>query len=80
MISEIDVWSQLGCSDHSEIRFNLEWEVNYNNPVLVHEFRRDKYEDLRRYHEEVNWESLGLGLGMYLYQNFDRYRYRYRYY
>ncbi len=62
MISEVDVGSQLGCSDHREIRFNLEWEVNHNNNlVLVPEFRRANYEGLRRHLEEVDWESLGLG-------------------
>ncbi len=38
MISEVDVGSQLGCSDHREIRFNLEWEVNRDNSLtLVHQ-------------------------------------------
>ncbi len=45
-----------------EIRFNLEWEVNHdNNLVLVPDFRRANYEGLRQHLEEVNWESLGLG-------------------
>ncbi len=62
MISEVDVGSQLGCSDHREIRFNLEWEVNRdNNLTLVPDFWRGNYEGLRRHLEEVNWESLELG-------------------
>ncbi len=62
MISEVDVGSQLGCSDHREIRFNLEWEENGdNNLTLVPDFRRANYEGLRRHLEEVNWESIGLG-------------------
>ncbi len=62
MISEVDVRSQLGCSDHREIRFNLEWKVNRdNNLILVPDFRRVNYEGLGRHLEEVNWESLELG-------------------
>ena len=62
MISGVDVGSQLGCSDHREIRFNLEWEVNHNNNlVIVPDFRRANYEGLRRHLEEVNWEYLEVG-------------------
>ncbi len=62
MISEVDVGSQLGCSDHREIRFSLEWEVNHsNNLVLILDFRRANYEGLRRHLEEVNWKSLEVG-------------------
>ena len=62
MISGVDVGSQLGCSDHREIRFNLEWEANHsNNLVIVPDFRRANYEGLRRHLEEVNWEYLEVG-------------------
>ena len=61
-ISEVDIGSQLDCSDHREIRFNLEWEVNHNNNlVLVPDFRRANYEGLRRRLEGVNWEFLEVG-------------------
>ncbi len=40
----------------------MEWEVNRdNNLVLVPDFRRANYEEIRRHLEKVNWESLGLG-------------------
>ncbi len=54
MISAVDVGSQLGNSDHRDIRFNLEWEVNRDNLVLVPDFRRTNYEGLRQHLEEVN--------------------------
>ncbi len=62
MICEMDAGSQLGCNDHREIRFNLEWEVNRDNKLtLVPDFRRTNYKGLRRHLEGVNWESLELG-------------------
>ena len=64
MINEVEVGSQLGSSDHREIRFNLEWEVSRDdNLVLVPDFRRANYEGLRRHLEGINWELLGLGGG-----------------
>ncbi len=62
MISEVDVRGHIGSSDHREIRFNLKWEVNHDdNLVLVPDFRRANYKGLRRHLEEANWELLGLG-------------------
>lgn len=49
------------CSDHREIRFNLDWaETPELSLVLMPDFRRANYEGLRKHLKEVNWKALRL--------------------